>query len=73
MYRNVEINIPMFVGIILLVAAISALLIWGVDIFTNNMETTKQEFNSEMLEINQYFETTPQNTIGNSIFNQINW
>ena len=67
MYRNVEINIPMFVGIILLVAAISALLIWGVDIFTNNMETTKQEFNSEMLEINQYFETTPQDIISNTI------
>lgn len=73
MYRNVEINIPMFIGIILLVASISALLIWGVNIFTNNMKNTKQEFNSGMQEFSEYFETTPQNTISNSIFNQINW
>ena len=73
MYRNVEINIPMFIGIILLVASISALLIWGVNIFTNNMKNTKQEFNSGMKEFSEYFETTPQNTISNSIFNQINW
>lgn len=30
MNRNVEINIPMFIGIILIIMAITAGLVWGV-------------------------------------------
>ena len=57
MYRNVEINIPMFIGVILLVVAISAGLIWGVHTFTQSIINTKQEINTTMQQINELWVT----------------
>ena len=56
MYRNVEINIPVFIGVILLVAAISALLIWGVNTFTENMLNSKEKMDTTMQQFDQLWD-----------------
>ncbi len=71
MYRNVEINIPVFIGVILLVAAISALLIWGVNTFTENMLNSKEEMDTTMQQFDQLWEGTPLNSVNNLDINQI--
>ena len=35
MNRNVEINIPMFIGIILIIMAITITLVWGIQMIRN--------------------------------------
>ena len=37
MYRDVQINTPMFIGIILLVAVVTAVLVYGVNVFIDLM------------------------------------
>ena len=71
MHRNVEINIPVFIGVILLVAAISALLIWGVNTFTENMLNSKEEMDTTMQQFDQLWEGTPLNSVNNLDINQI--
>lgn len=73
MYRNVEINIPVFIGVILLVAAISALLIWGVNTFTENMMNSKEELNTTMQQFDELWGNTSNNSVNNLSANQIIW
>ena len=46
MNRNVEINIPMFIGIILLVAVITTALVLGINAARNLMEESNSKYTS---------------------------
>lgn len=73
MYRNIEINVVIFIGAILLVTSVSALLIWGVNTVKDNMLKSKEQFNSSMQEFDDFVQTTQNNTINNTYLNQIKW
>ena len=44
MGRNVEINVPMFIGIILLVAAVTAMLVFGTKKVEELMEKNNPDY-----------------------------
>ena len=73
MYRNIEINVVIFIGAILLVTSVSALLIWGVNTVKDNMLKSKEQFNSSMQEFDDFVQTTQNNTRNNTYLNQIKW
>ncbi len=68
MYREVKINIPMFIGIILLVAAVTTLLVYGVNL-------TREYIRRDNERMEQWFnelEGEVDNTIGaNEVINEI--
>ena len=72
MYRDVKINIPMFIGIILLVAAMTTLLVYLVNItkeyIRQDNEKMEQWFNEIQEEIDNKVEV---NDIANEILNDI--
>ena len=51
MYRDVQINIPMFIGIILLIAIVTSVLVYGVNTFTGLMRKNNDRVNSETQEL----------------------
>ena len=57
MYRNVEINIPMFIGIILLVAVVAAGLVFCVNTTINLIEENNNKHTSTVNEIEDLFGT----------------
>lgn len=57
MYRNVEINIPMFIGIILLVAVVTAGLVFCVNTTINLIEENNNKHTSTVNEIDDLFGT----------------
>lgn len=68
MYREVKINIPMFIGIILLVATVTTLLVYGVNL-------TREYIRRDNERMEQWFnelEGEVDNTIGaNEVINEI--
>lgn len=60
MNRNVEINIPMFIGIILLVAVITTILVYGVNAAKNLMEKNNNKYTSTVNGIEDWFNTTEE-------------
>lgn len=60
MNRNVEINIPMFIGIILLVAVITAILVYGVHLAKNLMEENNNKYTSTVNGIEDWFNITTE-------------
>lgn len=60
MNRNVEINIPMFIGIILLVAVITTILVNGVNAAKNLMEKNNNKYTSTVNGIEDWFNTTEE-------------
>ena len=68
MYREVKINIPMFIGIILLVAAVTTLLVYGVNL-------TREYIRRDNERMEQWFnelEGEVDNTIGaNEVIKEI--
>lgn len=60
MNRNVEINIPMFIGIILLVAVITTILVYGVNATKNLMEKNNNKYTSTVNGIEDWFNTTEE-------------
>ena len=61
MYRNVEINIPMFIGIILLVAVVTAVLVYGVNVFTYLMHKNNEKINAEVDDLDKWFNAETNN------------
>lgn len=57
MYRDVQINIPMFIGIILLVAVVTAGLVYGVNAFRGLMYKNNEKVNSESENLDKWFNT----------------
>lgn len=55
MNRNVEINVPMFIGIILLVAAITAILVYGVNKTKDLMDESNNKYTSTVNNIEDWF------------------
>lgn len=55
MYRDVQINIPMFIGIILLVAVVTAVLVYGVNVFTDLMHKNNEKINAEVDDLDKWF------------------
>lgn len=60
MNRNIEINIPMFIGIILLVAVITTILVYGVNAAKNLMEKNNNKYTSTVNGIEDWFNTTEE-------------
>ena len=60
MNRNIEINIPMFIGIILLVAVITTILVYGVNAAENLMEKNNNKYTSTVNGIEDWFNTTEE-------------
>ena len=73
MYRDVQINIPMFIGIILLVAAVTAVLVYGVNVFTDLMHKNNDKVNTESGNLDKWFNTDTQENgvITNEIFDVV--
>ena len=46
MNRNVEINIPMFIGIILIIMAITITLVWGIQMIRNLRDENNNKVDS---------------------------
>ena len=68
MYREVKINIPMFIGIILLVAAVTTLLVYGVNLTREYIRRDKERMEQWFNEL----EGEVDNTIGaNEVINEI--
>ena len=57
MYRNVEINVPMFIGIILLVAVVTGVLVFGIRILTQMRNEHNLRINEELQEIDNIINT----------------
>ena len=73
MYRDVQINIPMFIGIILLVAVVTAALVYGVNVFTDFMHKNNDKVNTESGNLDKWFNTdTQENGVStNDFINEI--
>ena len=73
MYRDVQINIPMFIGIILLVAVVTAVLVYGVNVFTDLMHKNNDKVNTESDNLDKWFNTDTQENgvITNDLINEI--
>lgn len=68
MYREVKINIPMFIGIILLVAAVTTLLVYGVNLTREYIQRDNERMEQWFNEL----EGEVDNTIGtNEVINEI--
>ena len=61
MNRNIEINIPMFIGIILLVAVVTAVLVYGVNVFTDLMHKNNEKINAEVDDLDKWFNAETNN------------
>ena len=61
MYRDVQINIPMFIGIILLVAVVTAVLVYGVNVFTDLMHKNNEKINAEVDDLDKWFNAEMNN------------
>lgn len=61
MYRDVQINIPMFIGIILLVAVVTAVLVYGVNVFTDLMHKNNEKINAEVDDLDKWFNAETNN------------
>ena len=61
MYKNVVINIPMFIGIILLVAVVTAVLVYGVNVFTDLMHKNNEKINAEVDDLDKWFNAETNN------------
>ncbi len=61
MYRDVKINIPMFIGIILLVAVVTAVLVYGVNVFTDLMHKNNEKINAEVDDLDKWFNAETNN------------
>lgn len=48
MYRNVVINIPMFIGIILLIAVVTGILVYGIQSLMVLRDENNNRINSEL-------------------------
>ncbi len=75
MYRNVEINIPMFIGIILLVAVITAVLVYGVNVAKNLMEENNNKYTSTANGMEDWFnipEDVDDSETNSILFNTVN-
>ena len=72
MNRNVEINIPMFIGIILLVAVVTAILVYGVSITKNLMEESNNKYTSTTNDLDNWFNITTDVQAGEENNNSIN-
>ncbi len=62
MGRNVEINIPMFIGIILLVAIVTAVLVFGVNKAKELMTESNYDYSEGANTIESWFD---RNTLEN--------
>lgn len=51
MNREVEINIPMFIAIILIIAVITSILVYGINTFINRARETGNETSSTLQQI----------------------
>ena len=56
MRREVEINIPMFIGIILIVAIVTAILVYIVNFAVGTMKQDNHRMDESFNQINEYFE-----------------
>lgn len=54
MYRNVEINIPMFIGIIILIATITAALVLGINNIIKIKDESNQKYNLTSSELKNW-------------------
>ena len=61
MYRDVQINIPMFIGIILLVAVVTAVLVYGVNVFIDLMHKNNEKINAEVDDLDKWFNAETNN------------
>ena len=61
MYRDVKVNIPMFIGIILLVAVVTAVLVYGVNVFTDLMHKNNEKINAEVDDLDKWFNAETNN------------
>lgn len=48
MYKNVVINIPMFIGIILLIAVVTGVLVYGINTLTILRNENNNRINAEL-------------------------
>lgn len=48
MYRNVVINVPMFIGIILLIAVVTGILVYGIQSLMVLRDENNNRINSEL-------------------------
>lgn len=65
MYRNVVINIPMFIGIILLIAVVTGLLVWGINTLTILRDEHNDRINAELENIFSMESFKQENTVSN--------
>ena len=72
MNRNVEINIPMFIGIILLVAVVTAILVYGVSTAKNLMEESNSKYTLTTDGLDNWFNITTDVQSGDENNNSIN-
>lgn len=54
MYRNVEINIPMFIGIIILIATITAALVLEINNIIKIKDESNQKYNLTSSELKNW-------------------
>ena len=70
MNREVEINIPMFIAIILIIAVITSILVYGINTFVNRARETSNETSTTLQEfenlLNRDNIILPNNTNGNN-------
>ena len=73
MYRDVQINIPMFIGIILLVAVVTAVLVYGVNVFTDLMHKNNEKINAEVDDLDKWFnaETNNNEVMSKDLLNEV--
>ena len=55
MYRNVEINVPLFIGIIILITIVTGVLVYGVNIVTNLKKEHNDKINSGYEKLDDMF------------------
>ena len=68
MYRNVEINIPMFIAIILIISVVTGFLVYGIETLTAIRDESNNRINSELENI---FNIESQ-VEDNFIYNEVN-
>ncbi len=73
MYRDVQINIPMFIGIILLVAVVTAVLVYGVNVFIDLMHKNNEKINAEVDDLDKWFnaETNNNEVMSKDLLNEV--
>ena len=73
MYRDVKINIPMFIGIILLVAVVTAVLVYGVNVFIDLMHKNNEKINAEVDDLDKWFnaETNNNEVMSKDLLNEV--